>query len=303
VPDVRSLRGDRRRVSRRLLVLCNPTAAGGRAAGRLPEVEAELRHLDVDFETVQTLDAGHVARLAAQAGAEGSTVAAVGGDGLLRTVASALRGTRGSLAVIPAGRGNDFARVLGIPSDPSAATRIAVRGAVRTIDMAEINGVPFLGIASVGIDSDTNRIANESKFRGNFVYLYGALRALASWKPATFTLTVDGEHHDLRGCSVVIANSKAYGGGMYIAPHAELDDGMLDVVLIADSSRAHLLLTLTKVFRGRHLGESFVTCLRGSEVSVDADRPFRVYADGDPIVDLPATVTITPACLRVVMPS
>ncbi len=289
-------------MSRRLLVLCNPTAAGGRAAGRLPEVEAELRHLGVDFETVQTLDAGHVRRLAAEAGSDGATVAAVGGDGLLRTVASSLRGTEGRLAVIPAGRGNDFARVLGIPSDPSAAARIAVRGVDRTIDMAEINGVPFLGIASVGIDSDTNRFANESKFRGNFVYLYGALRALASWKPANFSVTVDDERHDLRGYSVVVANSQVYGGGMYIAPHAELDDGALDVVSITEVSRAHLLLKLQKVFRGTHTGESFVTSLRGTAVSVDADRPFRVYADGDPIADLPATITVTPACLRVVMP-
>ncbi len=290
---------------RRLLVLCNPTAAGGRAVRRLPEVETELRRLGADFTTVQTLDAGHAHDLAAEAGGEGTRVVAVGGDGMLRPLAAALRHTDGSLAVIPAGRGNDFARVVGIPEDPVAAARMAVDGRERMIDVAEVDGEVFLGIASLGFDSDANRIANESRvIRGNLVYLYAALRALWSWEPGNFTVTVDGEAHQLTGYSVGAANSKAYGGGMYVAPQAELDDGQLDIVALGNVSKLTFLgRVLPKVFKGTHIGEDYVTVLRGRRIEIAADRRFRVYADGDPIADVPVTITVAQRCLRVVGPA
>jgi YegS/Rv2252/BmrU family lipid kinase len=291
-------------VTRDLLLLCNPTAAGGRAVRRLPEAEAELRRLGATFRSVQTLDADHARTLAAEAGAAGQTVAALGGDGLLRVLSGALRDTDGALAILPAGRGNDLARVLGISDDVVKAVRVAVQGRDRMLDVAEADGEPYLGIASLGFDSDANRIANESRVvRGNLVYLYAALRALWSWKPAGFTVTVDGETHKLRGYSVGVCNSKAYGGGMFVAPQAELDDGELDVVALGQVSKAAFLgRVLPKVFRGTHVGQDYVTVLRGREVSIAADRPFRVYADGDPIGDVPITVTVRPRCLRVVVP-
>ena len=95
---------------------------------------------------------------------------------------------------MPCGRGNDLARVLGVPSDPAEAARLAVEGEERLLDVADVDGTPFMGIASFGFDSDANRVANEAKLvRGNAVYLYAALRALAAWKPARFAVTVDGE--------------------------------------------------------------------------------------------------------------
>jgi YegS/Rv2252/BmrU family lipid kinase len=271
---------------------------------RLPEVEAELRRLGADFRTVQTLDAAHAHDLAAEAGRKGETVVSVGGDGLLRPLAAALRDTDGALAVVPAGRGNDFARVLGVPEDPVAASRIAVEGRDWLIDVAEAGGETYVGIASLGFDSDANRIANESRvIRGNLVYLYSALRALMSWRCASYVVTIDGERHELRGYSVAVANSRAYGGGMYIAPQAELDDGLLDVVAIREVSRPRFLVNLPRVFRGRHVNDPIVFMHRGAEISVEADRPFRVYADGDPIADTPVTMTVAPRCLRVVVPA
>jgi YegS/Rv2252/BmrU family lipid kinase len=292
-------------VTRDLLLLCNPTAAGGRAVRRLPEAEAELRRLGATFRTVQTLGSDHARDLARQAGEAGQTVAALGGDGLLRVLSGALRDTDGALAILPAGRGNDLARVLGIPDDVVEAARVAVHGRDRMLDVAEAEGEPYLGIASLGFDSDANRIANESRVvRGNLVYLYAALRALWSWHPAGFTVTVDGETRALRGYSVGVCNSKAYGGGMYVAPQAELDDGELDLVACGPVSKATFLTRVVpKIFRGAHLDEDYMTVMRGREITVAADRPFRVYADGDPIGDAPITVTVRPRCLRVVVPA
>src|SRR4029077_15567561 len=116
------------------------------------------------------------------------------------------------------GRGNDLARVLGIPDDPEEAVETLAAGHTRRIDVGEANGRRFLGIASVGFDSEANRIANETKLlRGTLVYVYGALRALLGWKPVRFTIRVDEERFRFTGYSVSVANNKAYGGGMFIA--------------------------------------------------------------------------------------
>ena len=133
----------------------------------------------------------HAYEEAGRAAAGGETVAALGGDGLLRPLAGALKGTDSAVALIPSGRGNDLARVLGVPTDPVEAARIAVEGEERLLDVANVEGTPFMGIASFGLDSDCNRIANETKLiKGSAVYVYSALRGLAAWKPAKFTVTV-----------------------------------------------------------------------------------------------------------------
>ncbi len=290
-------------MTRRLVLICNPASANGRGARRLPLAQAEFDRLGVDFHTVETRDIGHAREAAEAAVAAGERVAGLGGDGLLRPLAAALRGSESSLAIVPGGRGNDFGRVLGIPTDTVEAVRVAAAGNERLVDIGTVDGEPFLSIASFGFDSDANRLANEVKVvRGNLVYLYAALRALVQWKPARFTVTVDGEQHDLAGYSVVVANSKAYGGGMFIAPQAELDDGLLDVVISGDGTKLAFLRGMPKVFKGEHLDEPSVTVLRGREVAVAADREFDIYADGDPIGAVPATVRVEHRALRVVVP-
>jgi YegS/Rv2252/BmrU family lipid kinase len=217
-------------VSRRFALLVNPASAGGKALDALPAVHETLDALGARHRTVLTRSIEHAQEEAAVAAAAGETVAAVSGDGLMRPMAAALKNTGSAVALIPCGRGNDFARVLGIPAEPAAAARVAVEGEERLVDVANVDGTPFVGIASFGFDSDANRIANEAKLvprKG--VYLYAGLRALAAWKPAGFTVTVDGRRHDVRGYTVAVGNSRSYGGGMLLLPEAELDDGILDV--------------------------------------------------------------------------
>jgi diacylglycerol kinase family enzyme len=137
---------------------------------------------------------------------------------------------------------------------------------------------------------------------GSFVYAYAALRALVSWEPATFTVELPGESRTFRGWSVAAANSKAYGGGMFVAPDAELDDGLLDVVLSSETSKLKFLSVLPKVFKGTHVDEESCTVLRGASVRISADRPFTVYADGDPIGELPVTIRAVPQALKVLCP-
>lgn len=291
-------------MSRRFALLVNPASAGGRALAALPEVVAELDRLQAPHRTVTTQGIDHAADEAKRAAANGETVAALGGDGLLRPIATALKGTDAAVALIPCGRGNDFARVLEIPEDPTSAARIAVTGTEKAFDVASVDGTPYVGIASLGFDSDANRIANEAKLvKGNAVYAYAALRALAAWKPAGFTVTVDGERHEFRGYSVAVGNSKAFGGGMMLLPHAELDDGQLDVLMIHEVPKLRYLRGLVKVFKGTHLDSDELALARGAEIEVSSDRPFTVYADGDPIGATPVTMRVEKQALRVVVPA
>jgi YegS/Rv2252/BmrU family lipid kinase len=291
-------------VTRSFVLLANPVSGGGRALKALPAVMAELDSLGASHRTVTTRSSDHAAEEAAKAASEGDTVAALSGDGLLRPIAGALKGTEAALALIPCGRGNDFARMLSVPKDPAEAARLAVQGVERLVDVASVDRTPYLGIASLGFDSECNRIANEAKLvKGSSVYVYSALRALASWKPASFRVTVDGERYELTGYSVAVGNSRAFGGGMMLLPHAEPDDGKLDVLMVSDSSKLAYVRGLVKVFNGAHLDSPYVTLARGSMVEVESDRPFVVYADGDPIGATPATMRVEARCLRVIVPA
>jgi YegS/Rv2252/BmrU family lipid kinase len=291
-------------LSRRFALLVNPASAGGKALKALPVVHETLDRLGAPHRTVTTRSTEHAAEEAARAAAQGETVAALSGDGLLRPLAGALKGTPAALAVIPCGRGNDLARVLGIPTDPAEAAQLAVDGPEKLLDVAEVDGTPFVGIASFGFDSEANRIANEAKFvRGNAVYLYAALRALAAWKPAAFSVTVDGERHDASGYSVAIGNSKAYGGGMFVLPEAELDDGKLDVLISKDASKIAFLRGVFQTFKAAHVDSPNAQFLRGATIEVSSDRPFVIYGDGDPIGTTPATMRVEQRCLRVIVPA
>ncbi len=288
----------------RLLVLVNPAAGGGRALRQRSRLELALRAHGVAHRTLLTESAEHAVAEARAAAGRGEAVAVMSGDGLIGRVGGELAGTGAPLGIVPGGRGNDLARVLGIPVAVEAAAAVLAGGRTRAIDVGEVNGRRFLGIASCGFDSEANRIANETKLvRGNLVYLYAALRALAEWRPARFAVTLDGERRELTGYAVAAANSKAYGGGMFVAPAAELDDGLLDVVLTGGTGKLRFLSNLPKVFKGTHVELPEVSVERAAEVRIEADRAFPVYADGDRVADLPATVRVLPRALGVIVPA
>ena len=291
-------------MDRSVTLIVNPAAGAGRAAKQLPTAEAEFGRLGIPVHREETTSLDHAMELARAATEAGEAGVALGGDGLVGAVAGALADTGTPLGVLPGGRGNDFARVLGIPGDPAEAVRALVAAPERKLDLAEAGGRPFIGIASCGFDSVANRIANESRLvKGNLVYLYAALRAVATWTPARFELVLDGKVRVYTGWSVGACNSKAYGGGMYAAPNAELDDGLLDVVVSERTSRFNFVFRLLpRVFKGTHVDLPYVHEMRAREVRISADRPFTLYADGDPVQDLPVTVRVRPGALTVLAP-
>lgn len=287
-----------------LRVLVNPQAGGGRAGRSLPRVRRALDRLRVPYRVQETRSLDHGRELAAAAANAGDVAVAFGGDGLIAAVAGALRDTGGVMGVLPGGRGNDFARALEIPLDPARACTVLAEGTPRALDLGVVGERTFIGIASCGVDSDANRIANQARLvRGNLVYAYGAIRALARWRPLTFTVTCDdGRPHTFSGYTVAVANARSYGGGMRFAPAADPSDGLLDVVIVGRMSRPRFLALLPTVFRGAHVRLPEVSTGRARTVHVVASRPLTLYADGEPLASLPATVTVLPGAMRVLAP-
>ena len=286
------------------LLLVNPSAGGGRVRELLPRAREALEAQGIGYRVVETTGLEHGCVEARMAAAAGEVVVVMSGDGLVGQIGGTLANTGAKLGVLPGGRGNDFARVLGIPDDIPGAVGVLAADRTRDVDVGEVNDKRFLCIASCGFDSDANRIANEAKWvRGRAVYLYAALRALAEWKPARFTVTLDGEPTEFTGYSAGAANSQAYGGGMYAAPDAQLDDGLLDVVWVSRMGKLSFLnRVLRRIFDGTHVENPEVFAERAREVRIEADRPFAVYADGDHLTDLPATERLLPRALRVLAP-
>jgi len=286
-----------------LALLVNPASAHGRTLKLLPGLERELDARRVPFRVERTrgLDDGVERALLAAEADEVPVV--ISGDGLIGAVGGALAGSETPLGIVPGGRGNDLARVLGIPTEPEAAAEMLLAGQTRRIDVGEVNGKRFLGIVSVGFDSEASRLANEIKWmRGNLVYVYAGVRTLLGWKPARFTIRAGEERERFSGYSVSVANSKAFGGGMFIAPDADLADGEFDVVTVGEVGKLRFLSNLPKVFKGTHVEEDEVRVFRASRLELSASRPFPVYADGEHLTDLPASLRVLPQALNVIVP-
>jgi YegS/Rv2252/BmrU family lipid kinase len=286
-----------------LTLLVNPASAHGRTLKLLPRVEQELDAARIVFRVERTRGLEDGVERALQAVEAGEVPVVISGDGLVGAIGGAMAGSETPLGIVPGGRGNDLARVLGIPDDPAEAVAVLAAGEARRIDVGEANGKRFLCIASVGFDSEANRLANETGFlRGNLVYAYAAVRTLLGWKPARFTVRVGGERVRFSGYSVAVANSRAFGGGMFIAPDAELDDGEFDIVTIGDVSKLRFVGNLPKVFKGTHVEEDDVRVFRAPKLELTASRPFPVYADGEHLTDLPVSLRVLPRALSVLVP-
>jgi YegS/Rv2252/BmrU family lipid kinase len=247
---------------------------------------------------------------------------AVGGDGMLRILADVAAGRDDALGgLVPAGRGNDFARFLGLPTATDDAVDALLDGEEARVDtglVRDAHGVErtFLSLVSVGFDAEANRIANEAPAAlGGLVYVWGVLGALAGLRPVPLRLRTAGGTRDVPSLLLAVANTGAYGGGMHMAPHASVGDGELDVVVVPHPGahrhpercdwrdRLLLLRVLPRVFRGTHVATPHVEVSRAGEVAVSADGPLVAYADGDPVGVLPLAISTRPASLRLLVPA
>jgi len=299
-----------------LCLIVNPAAGNGRARGLLPPATAALDAAGAEHHVVESASLAHAKDLAAAAAGRGDVVVAVGGDGMAGALAAVAAASGASYGLIPAGRGNDLACVLGIPADPAAAAAVLAAGQVRQIDLISVEapGHPetiVAGSVYAGIPAVAGEIANATRWLGgSLVYPVAALRALARWQPVTFMVAITGGDTDeFDGYAVVVANSARFGAGMQIAPSALMDDGLLDVVLMRRAAKLTFVRALLKVKDGSHASLPQISMRRGAEVTITMSRDLPAGADGEPLpcaAPLAAGTTLRiralPAALSVLVP-
>ena len=237
--------------------------------------------------------------------AAGEVAAAMGGDGLLGAVAGELRGTDGVLGVLPGGRGNDFARKLGIGADPEARVRRARRRAASARSTSPTPAARPTSGSRRPASTPTCRTSRTPRASRSARRSTSTRRCARCAAGATRTgrSSSTARRTSFTGYSVAVANSGVFGGGMYLVPDASLDDGLLDVVLTRACPKRRYLAEPAEGVQGhaRRRARTSRSCA-GSEIAFDADRPFAAYADGDPIADLPVTIRVVPRALKVLVP-
>ena len=296
-----------------MVVIANPASGRGRAERMIPGVRTELKDLGPGSELRISNGPDDPPRLAREAVADGADiVAAMGGDGMVGMVAGALLGTSATLGVIPTGTGNDFATFLGIRRRRPAEALAGLRDPrYRQIDVVRLEAADgkerhFVNVAGAGFDSDVNETANRMRTRvqGTAKYVAAVFKTLRRFEPAGFRMTIDGgEEIPLSAMLIAVGNGRSYGGGMKVTPDASLDDGLLEVCAVKAMGRGEFLRAFPKVFRGTHVRHPKVETWRAKRVELSADRPFEVYADGEPAGPLPATFEVVPGALRLAVPA
>jgi diacylglycerol kinase (ATP) len=296
----------------RWTAIVNPVAGRGRTNRWRAELEDELGRRGVPVDVPDGVEG---TRRAARAGFErGDGVVVCGGDGTVAAVAAVAAGCGGTMAVVPTGAGNDFARHLGIGARrPLDAVALLDTGRVAACDLGRAtshDGVSawFTTVANTGFDAEANRWANGVRWAtGTPLYLLAVLRTVAMYSPRELTVRVDGAEWAGRAWLAAVGNTRYYAGGMMIAPGAEVDDGLLDVCVIGAVPRAEFIARFPRVFRGTHPRVDGVTMLRGAVVELDAPaasgQPLELWAAGERVGVLPARVEVVPGAVQVLVPA
>ncbi len=310
----------------RTLVVVNPASAAGRTGRLWPEISRALEAAGVEFEHRLTTGRGEATEMTRSALREGvDRVVAVGGDGTVNEVLNGFFEEGGDTAVrpgaalglIPNGTGGDFRRSVGIPHEPRAAAALLARGDRRPCDVGRIEFLDadghrlsihhFLNIADCGLGGEVVMRANRSSKRvgGKATFAWASVRAVVAYGRKPARVVVDGTPVQGLMQNVVVANGRYFGGGMLVAPDADVNDGLLDVIVLGDIGRLRTVVNMPLVYRGRHIGHPGVVALKGRRVEITPLSGSRMLFDveGEQIGGAPAVITVLPSAIRLCAPA
>jgi YegS/Rv2252/BmrU family lipid kinase len=276
------------------IVIVNP-AAGRGAGARLTQPIADCLHEHgLEFDLVTTTGAHHATRLTRDAVAQGrETVVSVGGDGTFNEVLNGLVQTRDeplgtALGLLPVGTGNDFAFGAGLPLDLWDACQVVAKGQMRSLDIGLFradNEEPRYFGNGIGIGFDAMATIESRKIkrlRGALLYLVAVIRTLAFYYDAPrITLCVDGEERSHPSLMISVMNGRRMGGGFYMTPTSEMDDGLLDLCVAGKVSRPKMIRFVPRFMRGTHTTDPDITMGQGQKVIVVSESPWAAQLDGE----------------------
>ena len=302
--------------AKKSLFVVNPVSAAGKTGGMWPEIEKELHSLGLDFDHRLTEAPGHATDLAREGVAQGyEMVVAVGGDGTVNEVVNGLMapgGTRAqaTLGVVITGRGSDFARTIGVPSDYGEACVRLAGERTMTVDLGLVEFQSeegrrtryFVNVGGGGFDGEVAHRANRTpNFMGGTIpYLTSLVTTLFAYRNKAVELTLD-DQEPIRMVvnSVVVANCQYFGGGMRVAPDADPNDGLFDVIVIGDIDKIEFLMTVPKVYDGTHITHPQVDTYRAKRVEVRSEQDLLLQVEGEVCGHTPLTFEIIPSALDI----
>ena len=289
----------------KLYFIVNPISGSGRGRRDFARVEALLRERGAAYEAVYTERPGHAVALAkAAADAGDRCIVAVGGDGTVNEVASALVNRDVVMGVLPFGTGNDLARVAGFPNDPEAAVDVLLSGRTRRMDAGMANDRFFLNVSGFGFDVDVlvNTEQYKEKYNGMLPYLLGIVRTLSHLRRLHITVEHDGITESFTSVLVSVGNGQYFGGGMHALPTADLYDGLFDVIVVKDLSLLHFISLLPCFIKGKHMGNPVVHHFRTAELTITSEEPCVLNMDGELGSGTPVTFRLLPGALPMLVP-
>jgi diacylglycerol kinase (ATP) len=257
-----------------------------------------------DVEVVYTEFAGHAPLLVQELVKNGfSRVVAVGGDGTVNEVARALVGTNAALGIIPCGSGNGLARFLGIPLKAKEAIELINGGNITQIDHGRINDKPFFCTCGVGFDAHIGNKFAQSKKRGFYTYIKETVSSFFHYTAKKYKIKVDGEKVKTRAFLITIANAGQWGNDVYIAPKADIQDGLLDICIVRKFPKYRALSLGIRIFNRTVDQSPFVNTIKGKNVTIKRKKKGEVHLDGEPdIMGKKLKIEIIPKGLNVIIP-
>ena len=291
----------------RLALIVNPNSGRRRGIAAAEKAEPVLRAAGWEVDRQYTERPGDATRITREAAAEGfDAVFACGGDGSLSQTLTGLLDTGIPGGIIPAGTGNDFARTLGLSLDPARAAAELTRGRPGLIDLLQVNDGALwcVNVAGVGFDARIcERINRRPRvMAGTTAYLIALVQELVDLRPTEVSIRVDGASWEGPALLVAVANAQSYGGGMRIAPKADIADGLLDVIVVQRISRLAFIRSFPRVMKGTHLTHPAVLSWRGREATIETSSPSPALIDGDIQAETPLIFRVSPGRARLWMP-
>jgi YegS/Rv2252/BmrU family lipid kinase len=289
----------------RLLVIVNPVAGRGKALKALPKIESKLKAMGLAYDLERTSAPDDATRLAKDAAAAGyQTVACVGGDGTVSETGRGLIATKTALALLPAGTGNDFARALGVYRKLDLAIRALRDGTVQPIDVGRFGQHTFLNSVGVGFDGLVTHDNQKVKMlTGILSYLVVVMKNLPTYRNPHFHLKGRDWEFKSKGVLVEFGNGQCAGGGFFLTPHADLQDGLIDVTLVGDYGPMQRFVALPMLMFRRYEVLRGVKFFKTDVMEIAVDRPTYIHVDGNlKRLTEPAIVEILPKALQVVFP-
>ncbi|HOA36190.1 MAG TPA: diacylglycerol kinase family lipid kinase [Bacillota bacterium] len=288
--------------------IVNPKAGGGRAMRVWRRMESLLRDAGQSYQLYYTRCRGDATSIAEKARSNGAElIVGVGGDGTLLEVVNGLDLKKNILGIIPAGTGNGFRRSLKIPGNCLKALLEMPRWKPRRVDIGTLNGIRFLNVAGFGFDAKVTQFAkaDDQKLPGYSAYVAGFLKELASFSSFP-TKVKDMENGktiaEARTFIALVANGRYYGGQLCIAPHADVTDGQLNLLLVRRMNYVETATLTIRAFFKKHLGHSAIYTSSCREVTISAGENIPVHVDGELMGSLPAKIAIHPGALHVLTP-